>query len=90
MSQSILSNNLNLINHATHRNKTSDNKNNLGFSRSNCTKEPTRKKSPNKLQHKDPFLNHVLKQINSLKVENLELKKMINERVCSQGRPKSQ
>lgn len=39
---------------------------------------------------KDPFLNHVLKQINSLKVENLELKKMINDKVVDCNRAKSQ
>jgi hypothetical protein len=27
---------------------------------------------------KEPVLNHILKQINSLKVENLELKKMMS------------
>ena len=27
---------------------------------------------------KDPLVNHILKQINSLKVENLELKKMMS------------
>ena len=52
-------------------------------SKSQVNNDGTRRNSPQKSSNKDPFLNHVLKQINSLKVENLELKKMINERVCS-------
>jgi len=88
MSQSILSNNINQGGNMSYRHKSSGRM--VGPGKSQHNRDGTRRNSPQKSSNKDPFLHHVLKQINSLKVENLELKKMINERVCSQGRPKSQ
>ena len=35
----------------------------------------------------EPILNHIMKQINSLKVENLELKKMISNNALNSRRP---
>ena len=43
-----------------------------------------RSKSSQKKQ--DPFLNHIMKQINFLKVENLELKKIVNDKINSRPR----
>lgn len=34
-------------------------------------------------QQRDPFLHHIMKQINFLKVENLELKKLVCDKVSS-------
>lgn len=84
MSQSIMSNGL-PIGNATQRNSTGRMRGHHAV----LSRDDHGLNGPHHSNQKDPFLHHVLKQINSLKVENLELKKMINDRVVSQQRSRS-